>query len=252
MLAVSSLFDYEWEYSSYNNRITSFAKNLAKRGIDVVVNGATYGEYLENRNNLVKEFDYDVAALKPGKLYVGDYYLNCYIVASVKGKKHLKTPQTTISFTILAEKLVWIYESLNKLRIGSTAEAGQNLDYPHDYPFDYALSDKVDYINNDSISECEFVMTIYGSCEEPCITIGKNRYIVYGTLETGEYLTIDSREQKVYKTKANGTQVNMFANRNRDYYIFQKIASGRSIVNWNGNFNFDITLHEERSEPEWI
>jgi alginate O-acetyltransferase complex protein AlgI len=33
--------------------------------------------------------------------------------------------------------------------------------------------------------------------------------------------------------------------------VFEKIPSGNNIVVWDGNWGFDITLFEERSEPKW-
>jgi phage-related protein len=71
------------------------------------------------------------------------------------------------------------------------------------------------------------------------------------TVGANEYLTIDSSAKKVFLTAQDGTITNMFNNRNRDSYVFEKIPTGQNVVSWNGGFGFDIILLEERSEPKW-
>ena len=70
-------------------------------------------------------------------------------------------------------------------------------------------------------------------------------------LETGEYLVINSLSKKIYKVKNDGEQVNQYNLQDRDWYVFQKVASGSHSVSWSGLFGFDITMYERRSEPKW-
>ena len=69
-------------------------------------------------------------------------------------------------------------------------------------------------------------------------------------VETNEFLTIDSVLKTIVLTKRDGSTENCFNYRNKDSYIFEKIPSGTSNIS-SGNFNFEITLLEERSEPKW-
>ena len=94
-------------------------------------------------------------------------------------------------------------------------------------------------------------MIIYGPVVSPQVTIGSNTYLVNITLETGEYLRIDSRSRTIVKVLKNGEEMNEYHCRSKGREFFQKIQPGRQMIQWTGKFNFDLTVYEERSEPKW-
>lgn len=255
MLAVNTLFDYGWKYSTKgvsNPKVAKFSKTMVEKTFDIVVSGATKDEYKSNAEALLEHFDVDTIGLSKGRLYVGNCYLSCYIIKSEKLARYINTKRSTISFTLVAENGSWYEESTYEYaRITNGAFNSDGLDYPYDYAYDYANNLVNQKIINDNYTSSDFEMTIYGSCENPAVSIGQHTYSVEASLITGEYLKINSITKKVYKVKNNGDVVNLFSSRGRDFYIFEKIPTGILNVAWEGGFGFDIKLLSERSEPKW-
>ena len=75
--------------------------------------------------------------------------------------------------------------------------------------------------------------------------------MIKAEVSSGEYLVIDSSEKTIMLVKGSGEKVNCFNKRSRDSYVFEKIPVGANTVSWEGEFGFDVTLLEERSEPKW-
>ena len=249
----SDLRDFEWTYSTKCNKVTNFEKNISQKTLPVIIagNGCT-----DTANALFDKLEKDILSGKPGRVYIGDFYLEGYFYAS---KKSGYTKQNSIYFELkfVTNQDTWIRETTERYfasgnnQESDDAESGI-LDYPYDYPTDYSSGSERKNLINSSYSDADFEMTIYGSCQNPEIVIGGHKYSVSCQLETGEYLKINSVSKKVYQVEVNGDIVNQFHLRGRDYYIFQKIPSGNNTVTWNGLFGFDITLMEKRSEPKWI
>lgn len=254
MLAVNSLFDYSWDYSTkaYNNsKINQFSKEMANKSFDINIGTSNKFEFQKAISHLNSVFDYDVRSLSHGKLYVGNSYLKCYVVQSQKGGRYVNTKHSMVSFTVVAEKGMWVEEIRNSYFSG--IEIGtEGLKYPYKYPYNYADNlIKNNVINNTGYVPSGFEIRIYGSAINPAIYIADHEYSMDIELDTGEYLVINSVDKKIYKVAIDGTEVNMFSERNRESYIFEKIPEGISSVAWNGLFNFDVDLLIERSEPSW-
>ena len=256
MLASTNLFDYAWDYSSQGSsspRITQVQKNMVSKDISVIVTGNTKEDYLKNLEALLEVIDTDVINMKSGRLYVGKCYLQCYFVQSKKSDKYLNVKQSTLSLSLVAEKGFWILESKKTFtKVTSDNFRSDGLDYQYDYPFDYSNDLVNQKIVNDNYAASDFEMTIYGSCENPAVSVGEHTYEVNTSLITGEYIVINSVSKKVYKVKNNGEHVNLFNVRGRDFYIFEKIPIGILNVSWSGGFGFDLNLLSERGEPKWI
>lgn len=251
MLSETDLFDYEWEYNTKrNNRVKNIKKTSRTAQISIVVNGKDTNEYYENIAKLYEILDYDCVMGEPGKLYCGRYFLQCYFYKGEKIKKYANVKQTTVIFTIVTDLVNWVKETITSYRNRQVAGTDVNgIDYKHDYPYDFKSVFQT--VNNTSFYPSDFIMTIYGPCQEPMITIGDNIYLVHTDLEKGDYLLIDSRNRKVTKVKNDGTRVNEFAKRSRDYYVFEKIKQGINPVSWEGNYDFDVSILDERGEPKW-
>lgn len=249
-----SLLNYEWDYSmdSYDGRPRMTGKRKsAKRNADIIVSAKSEMDCLHQVSTLSDFFDADVLAGMSGRLYVGSGYLRCFIAKNNTSDKYLETRKMLVEVEILPDGEDWIYESKYTFQPQETSDSGNNMDYPHDYPFDYYNGMSSQILLNEAISDADFEMVVYGPCENPEILIGNHKYHVNCQLETGEYLVINSLTKKIYKVKNDGEQVNQYNLQDRDWYVFQKIASGSHSVFWSGLFGFDITLYERRSEPKW-
>lgn len=83
------------------------------------------------------------------------------------------------------------------------------------------------------------------------VKIGDNTYQVNVSLNASERLEIDSRRKTVKLVHTDGYAENVLWSAVKEYYIFEKIASGTQIIAWNGSFSFDLILIDKRSEPLW-
>ena len=248
----SDLHDYAWSHNVKGDRISGFKKGVVKKTIPIIIQCNTEEDGIKARNQLYEIAEKDIIANIPGMLIVGDYYMKCFISCSKKSeylesKRHMKA-----SLTIVTDSPMWVKETTISFRnnTGSTAE-GNNLDYENDFPYDYSSNLVGRTLFNSNFLPCNFRMTIFGDCTNPEVMIAGHLYKVNASLEAAEYMVIDSVEKTIYKVTEDGTRVNLFNDRERSSYIFEKIPVGNNGVSVS-TFDFDITLLEERSEPLWI
>lgn len=248
----NDLRDYMWNYETNSNHIVSFNKDgITQKSIDgyIIAQNETIANNL--KNNIFNIFEYDIVNNSCGKLYIGKYYLNCFIIGSKKSDylKHKRILHFT--FTIITDMNNWILE--NKYSFNKNNELSSIMrDYKYDYKYDYYSNNINKIINNETLISSNFKWIVYGSCVNPSIIIDGHVYNVNIELFDNERLEVDSKEKKINIIKVNGDKVNVFNYRNRDSYIFELISSGIHYVSYSGLFNFDLILYSERSEPEWI
>lgn len=251
----NDLRDFAWSYTAKNNRISSFSKGVVKKTLPVIIACTTEAEGIIKRNNLFEVCEKDVLAKQHGKIIIGDYYLKCYITGSKKSDYLTNKGYLRLQLTVATDFPAWFKESTNIFRrldsVVIDGSAGKNLDYAHDYPFDFASEVANRDIINDDFVATNFRMTIYGPCVAPEIYVGSHCYSVNTELLASEHLIVDSAAKTITLIRKNGEQVNCFNDRSREHYVFEKIPSGANTVTWEGDFGFDITLLEERSEPKW-
>ena len=242
----SDLHDYNWTISQKNGKISSFKRDVATRTLPVVIFCSTVSEGVAARNRLLEVAEKDVLSNKPGRIIIGEYYYKCYITGSKKSEYLKSRRLMNVSLTIMSDEPVWVRETLNSL---NQAGAAVGLAYPYDYPIDYTFK-RAALVNTD-FTASNFRMIIYGACSDPSVYIAGHAYTVNCDAETGEYITIDSVAKTITKTAKDGTITNVFNLRGRESYIFEKIPTGEISVSWDGDFDIDIILLEERSEPKW-
>lgn len=253
ILQYQELYDYSWDAETTNGKIITFYRENATIPVTIAVTADTdeeYGEILEQFHSIVEK---DVLAASPGRLYLGDQYLSCYISGDIKKDAFKGVPIQIKNLSVVTDHPYWITDQVYAFKPGVGSDAGY-LDFPFDCPFDL-MGDAagVGRIILEHYAPCDFLMTIYGPCSTPRIVIRDNIYEVKTKLDLGEYMQIDSKKGTVIRTRASGLKVNEFDNRNSDAgSVFSRIQPGYNLVSWNGSFGFDITLYVERSEPRWI
>lgn len=190
--------------------------------------------------------------MKPGTLYVGDWYLRCYISQGEMSDWEMDYGCIDCECTLVMDKAVWIRQQNHSFYIQDESDQGNDLDFPFDFPFDFSYAPGGESITNSHYGSADFRMTIYGPCVSPRVTIGTHPYQIYTEVEENEYLVINSREHTVYRVRNDGSRVNEFNNRQKypAPSVFDKIPTGKQTVAYTG-FSFDLTLLLERSEPEW-
>ena len=247
---------YTWTYEGTEQRFGStidrFGKSVLEYEMTVAVRGADKEDSL---NEITEITEYDIVNNKQGRLWWGDYYLDCNIISATTAPSEVFFgAERTLG--ILAPYPFWIREMTRQFYPeGSGGDKGTFLDYPFDYPFDYSAPVAgAEIWETGHYAPSEFQMTIFGPCENPRVLINNYPYEIYDTLESGEYLIIDSRANPmptVTKYRTNGTTVNLFDNRAKAQTVFNPIPGGNLTVNWNATFGFNLTLYAERSEPAW-
>lgn len=256
-LRSNELRNYTWSYDTINNRISRFFHSVTQRKLPLTVICGSKEEADAVKNRLLDLAEADIAAVLPGKVYVGDYYTTGYITESKKSNYRILGRYCDIDLILTSEKPTWNRETLYAFN-GSTVigpsggVASSGLDYPFDYKYDYTTSTTTMQVAADSVRVSNFKLKIYGEATDPSVMINDHVYRVYGRIRPGETLVIDSLNKTITLTTATGSKVNWFANRDRQSYVFEPLPTGINSVLYNGLFKFDLTVIEERSEPRWI
>lgn len=194
---------YEWKYEGtsqdYGIDIEEYTKDPLELNMIVAARSADRAQQL---NRILEITEYDIVNKARGKLYWGDYYIQCNIISATT------TPSEEFfgaqrEMKIVAPRAFWIKEAFRQFFAGGSETEEGGLNYPHDYPYNYAGRSKgaARWITG-HFAPSEFKLTIYGPCINPRINIAGHPYQILDTVETGEYATINSRDLTITKTGA--------------------------------------------------
>lgn len=256
MVTGGDLFDGDYDSVDENDHIQEFERKITDYSLDIEIN-ARGGAFQKAVDYLEDVAEKDIINVTPGKLYVGNSYLKCWLTGTGKDRWVNDLFSISNSLTVTSDYPYWITEeSFSFLRASQSGAVSPWLDYPYDYPYEYSKVRNVQYIQNSNYTASGFRITIYGPCINPLIRIAGHVYELQTTLYESEYAIIDSstrysKDRKIVKVKADGSQEDIFNSRNKASDIWQKIPAGRSIVSWNGAFGFDVVLFNERGTPRW-
>lgn len=245
---ITELLDYDWEYAMRGNKITGFSKQPAEIPITINILAETKEEYEDACNYLFEVLEKDILKNVKGKLYYNGQYVSCNLTGSKKKDWCMGVCFQLNYLRLITDKPMWIKETEYNFKTADITSTN-NKRYGYRYGYRYANGLKDTAIMNEHFDSVHFKLRIYGPCVNPLVNIGGHSYTVHTILEDGEYLEIDSMKRTVIKTMMNGSQVNLFHYRGKD--VFAKILPGRQPISWDGKFDFDIILFEERSEPKW-
>lgn len=257
MVTGGDLFDGDYDPVEENEHIQAFERKITDKSLKIDIS-AVGNEFCQAVDYLENVAEKDIIHVTPGKLYVGNSYLKCWLTGTKKDRWVSDLGGITNEIVIRSDYPYWINEEkFSFLKQSQSGVALPWLEYPYDYPYEYAKVRNMQYIQNSNYTDSGFRMIIYGPCINPLIRIAGHVYELRTTLYEGEYAIIDSstrysKDRKIVKVKADGTQEDIFNSRNTESEIWQKIPPGRSIVTWSGAFRFDIILFNERGTPRWI
>lgn len=259
----SDIRDYEWNYKTQFSKVKRFYKELKTASIPIFFyqrrSASDTQELYHNAERMYATFDRDVRSMKPGKLWVGDYYINCYIVASKK-KEYDNGVVIEMTLTVLSD-FRWrkIASHTFGLESGGGGGGGTSefLDFEYDFEYDYSSSPDTSDLRKwqaESIAPFDFRIEFQGPVDDPELIVGGQIYRVYTEVAESERLIVDSLERRVYRKLIDGTEINEFNNRDKDYPIFQPmpISEGITEVTWTEGHVVTLYAYIERSEPKWI
>ena len=248
-----------WKYTAMSEvnglgRVKRFYKEMQTESLNLSIMADNEKQFNDISYRMHRIFERDVRRAKPGKLWWNNFYKEVFVVETSNDDFEEYFQSIEKKITLLSVKPYWTkvtkYQYLDLSQITGSLDYDESaLDYDD---FDYDLEELIEVVDNDCIDKAEFELTFYGQCHNPAVTIGGHLYELYTDLEEGEYATIDSRTKKIRKYSVFGVEENIFADRNKESYIFEKIPEGTIAINRDKQLKMDITLYDERGEPEWI
>lgn len=246
----SDLLDFAWTVKSKNNRITGFERKITSKKLTIHIKCGSEDEGFRKKNELFEVFEKDVLGSKHGRFVINGYYLKCFVTENKKSLIILRNGYMKVEVKVTTDHPYWVKETTTTFGYNIIRE-GKNLDFNNDFAYDYTSNMLGKELNNTGFVPANFRMLIYGPAENPSVNIGGHTYAVNTSVARNEYLAIDSISKTVVLKHTDGSETNCFNLRSRESYLFEKIPAGVNLVSITGNFKFDITLLEERSEPKW-
>lgn len=233
--------------SGLGSKLTRFFKEAKEYKISLSVWGEDMHATL---NGMTDVFERDIFSQTPGKLFVNEEYLNCYIIASNVGDWTLAGNGVSVELTVMAEKPLWIKEEL--LSYGTfTAGSATGFILPTAIPFGFTSNTGIRQLIVDHHSSVLAEISLFGPFVNPSFSIGEQIYQVNGTLLAGERFVINQLDKTVIKLTNSGEVINCFNLRSKTYSVFEPIPAGENILTYSGEFAISINLFYERGEPQW-
>ena len=256
---VDPLRSFEWSYvlsnsvSGMGGRATSFSRRPRVIPLEIRMRGFNRAQAIAQFNRLQAITETDCIAEEPGRLYVGNQYLVCYLaVASSVTSALMVTNFVIREVQCLVTEPYWCTEDTTVFNIASHDELDTTgKKYNFKYPYRYGSGYTTGEIVNAHYAPCPAVITIYGPCENPPAIIAGTTINVDVQLTSSDRLVIDQTSHQIYTLNVYGQKTNVFNARNKQYDIFRKIPVGRSNVLYDGSFKMVVTLIRQRSELEW-
>ena len=248
----NDLRDYEWSYSDDNNIIGGFYKEPVKKSLPVVIVKNSLAERIAVRNSLFEVFESDILAGKKGRIYIGNWYLKCWITAIENSSYLMHRDFTKADLTVITDEPFWIKEEIFSYNAVNVSASGW-IDFPFDLPIDLQSSNVgQNTLSNSQIFPAAFKITVYGPSSNPVmIKIGGHTYQVNVGLNSGENLVIDSMNKTITKVLQDRAETSVMRYRYKKESIFEEIQPGQNELIWSGDFGFDVLLYHKRSEPDW-
>lgn len=233
--------------SGLGSKLTRFFREAKEYKIALSVWGDDMHATL---NGMTDVFERDIFSQTPGKLFVNEEYLNCYIIASNVGDWTLAGNGVSVELTVMAEKPLWIKEEL--LSYGTfTAGSATGFILPTAIPFGFTSNTGIRQLIVDHHSSVLAEISLFGPFVNPSFSIGEQIYQVNGTLLAGERFVINQLDKTVIKVTNSGEVINCFNLRSKTYSVFEPIPAGENILTYSGEFAISINLFYERGEPQW-
>lgn len=244
----NDLRDYEWGIKTKNDKITGFYKGVVKKTIPFVFCVDEH-EADEIKNRFYEHFEIDVLQKRKGYFEINGYKYYCFAVKSVKSNYLINKRHLRINVGIATDDSNWIKETAYTADFSSSS-ARTVTKYPFTYSFTYSAPKSVNIVN-DTFTDTNMIVRIYGRCTNPIVNISDNTYQLYVTLNAGEYAEIDTFKRTITKYSTNGVQSNIFNARNKSHDTFRKIPQGSFDITTIGVEKVDVVLIDRRSEPKW-
>lgn len=253
------LHTFEWDYS-LSNRVNGlggtasyFSRFPHTFDLELRMRGMSHEEFLRQVNTLHDVTEADVIANAPGRLYVDDQYLVCYLAVSGDKPKHPRNSNfMTREVTVLAVEPYWctpVQVIINPTTDEPSNEHGKKFNLKYAYRYGTGLSGNT--IINTHYASAPAIIEFYGPIANPSIIIAGNTYGVNTILTATDRLVIDQIAHTIKVISESGAATNAFNLRNKSYDIFAPIPVGSHQITYSGEFVVSVTMIQQRSELRW-
>lgn len=248
----TTLFDTELTYDETTGEPTNYRRSPRLASLIANVDANTRKEGASARAYLEQVLDDGAASGDYGVIEHDGWRTRCLCSANRKGSWWFDERFLEADLNVLLPDGVWYRERTWQFMPEIKSGADDWLDYPYDFPFDYARNRPPRRIDLDVAAPCPWRITVYGPATNPAIIIGSNRYQVDAVVPSGGILVADSREWTIEIIDMFGSHVDALHCRIRGArgsgeYMWEPIAPGRSLVSWSETFGFDVTVYEEQA-----
>lgn len=254
--APETLTESGWDYSTISGvnglgRVKRFYKNTQEMSLKISIMTDSAEEFNQIMYDIHRTLDRDVRRLKPGKLWWNGFYKEVFAVETSQEEFEELFEAVERQLMFISVYPYWVRKHFYMFRTITAPSGG--LDYDDfDFSFDYDSADTIKFVNNDCIDQANFELTFYGPCENPSVVIGNHTYEMLIDMTDGEKCVINSARREITKYDEYGQSENVFHLRSRDSYIFEKIPEGPQPVLRSNDVDVELTIYDERGEPEWI
>ena len=254
----------EYMYTPYSpyDKIIGFENEKIKQYQIPLYISALGAEGVELRNRVHEVFERDIDyknnnpdTQESGKLFIGDYYLKCFISGSapsgyLRNNKILKK-----QLTVTTDSPVWVKEDNYLFLSVDTLDSEKRYAYKYPYIYNKAIY-RAQYLLNPNVKSANFKIVFEALTgfviSNPYILIGENTYRFNITLNEGEKLIINSKSKSITFVDSNGREIDALYARDKSSDVFKKIQKGKNLISVSAYTRVHLTLFSERSEPEWI
>lgn len=247
-----------WTYETgvAKTRISSFKHGLEEKKLPVGIMAKTDKEGVEKSNYIAQVGEYDIMAKHPGRLYVGDWYLPCWIVGVAFSNYWLSDSIAEVELSLVCEKCEWIHETTTQYAPITMQDISlvNGADFEYDFEHDLAGTASSYSVNVPGVFDAQFMWRIYGPATNPYVRIGDNTYKINTSVQTEQILEVDTLQKTITLIDEQGNKTSVLADRTRGAkgsgsYIFEPLHPGTQTLSYDNTFLFDLTIYEVRSLP---
>jgi hypothetical protein len=256
LINTDALRSFSWDYtvanrpSGYGGKVTRFTRPAFEKSVRIGVRGNTEAEFADRIERLHALTEVDMLANTPGKLWLNNQYINCYLgIASDLNVWSKRGHFAEKEVKVLITEPFWCREVTQAFTVAAGTASTDGKKYTGIYPYRYGTTFSGSTINNTHYTSCPAIITFASAGDQPSVHIAGHGYTVDTTVGTGESVVIDQVQRTILHYNIAGVATNVFQYRDKTSDIFQYIPTGTSAVLYNADFS--ITLIQQRSEPTW-
>ena len=260
-LDVLPLYSFSWDYELINDvtgmggSAAGFARFPRTMDLELRMRGFSRAQFLEQMNALHAITEVDALSAQPGRLWVGDQYISCFLAVSGEVESAPRLGNfATQTVTVLVVRPFWCTEqeyTFNPATAEEESPEDMGKKYDLRYPYRYGSGLASSTLRNTHYAACPAIITIYGPASSPSVQIAGHTYAVDVTLAASQRLVIDGTTRKIYTVGSDGAETNVFNLRDKSSDPFAPVPVGESPVVYSGEYLMTITLVEQRSQLKW-